>query len=320
MLKTLVRISVLLCAALLIATTGAPSAKAEDNGGYMDQMLRAMSGQAPTAQDSDDAAGNEWVDEASRREIESARQKQNETAPSGPLLPDFLPEPPDDGNTGMQSPATPAPSPSASLSPDEETFVLAALDDSPFNRAPQDIEPSGYRTPYSPDEQSDGTEKIMPAPAAGSVDRLNVGDLLRITVFGVEELSNTYRIDSKGILTVPLVGEIQAQGKTKDELQNEIAQSLIKGGYYNNPSVTVEIMELSPFYILGEVKNPGRYPYEPELDIFKAIAIAGGYTPRAAKDKIIIIRNINGQKTEIEATEATEILPGDSIKVKQRFF
>lgn len=313
MLRKSFRTFILLTAGLLLLSLSTTAAQAEEDSGYMDRMLKAMSGQEMPEIQADSTQKPSWVDEASQREIDSA-SGHAALPPPAPLLPETA-------NSTSEEPLEPL----SSLE-NPEPMIIAAHDDDLFERAPQDIQPSSgssiVATPSGTTEPvvaEPGAETVLPAPS-GSDGTLNVGDLLRITVFGVEELTNTYRIDAKGILTVPLVGELQAKGKTREELQSEIAQSLIEGGYYNSPSVTVEIMELSPFYILGEVKNPGRYPYEPELDIFKAIAIAGGYTPRAAKDKVIIIRNIGGRKTEIEATESTEILPGDSIKVKQRFF
>ena len=119
---------------------------------------------------------------------------------------------------------------------------------------------------------------------------------------------------------MPLIGEISTEGLNKLDLQDRITSALIDGDYFNAPKVTVEVITLTPFYILGEVKNPGSYEYEPGLDLFKAIAIAGGYTPRAVKDKATIIRKVDGEKIRIKADELTEILPGDSIKIKQRFF
>ncbi len=150
--------------------------------------------------------------------------------------------------------------------------------------------------------------------------RLNAGDHLRIFVFGVDDLTGEFRVDRKGRITMPLIGEIEAEGLGKRELENIITSRLIQEGYYNDPKVTVEIVALKPFYILGEVKNPGSYEYEPDLDVFKAIAIAGGYTPRASKNKVIITRKVHGEKVRIKANEDTPILPGDALKVKQRFF
>jgi polysaccharide biosynthesis/export protein VpsN len=158
------------------------------------------------------------------------------------------------------------------------------------------------------------------APPSNDPYRLNAGDHLRIYVFGVPDLTGEFQVDRKGMITMPLIGEIQAEGMNKIELQKKITQMLMAGQYFNDPKVTVEIIALQPFYILGEVNTPGSYPYVADLDVFKAIAIAGGYTPRAAKDKIIIIRKVHEDKVKINADEDTPILPGDSIKVEQRFF
>ncbi len=162
------------------------------------------------------------------------------------------------------------------------------------------------------------------SPAAGNETndpyRLNAGDHLRIFVFGVEDLTGDFRVDSKGKITIPLIGEITAEGLAKLELQELITKELVDGDYYTNPKVTVEIIALQPFYILGEVKNPGSYEFQPGLDIFKAIAIAGGYTPRASKGNVQIIRKVHGERVKIKANEDTPVIPGDSIKVKQRFF
>lgn len=149
---------------------------------------------------------------------------------------------------------------------------------------------------------------------------LQTGDFLRIMVFGIEDLSGDFTIDSKGYITIPLIGEVHAEGLNKLELKNAITRNLVDNNYYKNPKVTVEIIAMQPFYILGEVTTPGSYEYRPDLNIFKAVAIAGGYTPRASKNKVTIIRKIHGETVKIKATESTPVLPGDSIKVKQRFF
>lgn len=148
---------------------------------------------------------------------------------------------------------------------------------------------------------------------------LSPGDRLKISVFGDEDFTNEYEIDRQGYIIMPLIGKIQANNKTSTQLQTYIEQELSKG-YLVNPRVSVEVMSFEPFYILGEVNNPGSYPYRPSLDVFKAVALAGGLTPRAVKNKFIIIRGTGETKTKITAEEHTPILPGDSIKVKERFF
>lgn len=149
---------------------------------------------------------------------------------------------------------------------------------------------------------------------------LHAGDQLKIYVYGDADLSGDYRIDPRGILTIPLIGEIKAQGINKLDLESKITKALIAGGYYNEPKVTVDVFAMQPFYIMGEVERPGSYEFTADLDVFKAIATAGGYTPRADKDDIIIIRTVDGQKQKFKATEETTIQPGDSIKIEQRFF
>ncbi len=151
-------------------------------------------------------------------------------------------------------------------------------------------------------------------------DTLNNGDQLHVFVFGVEPLTKDIFIDSNGNITLPLIGEIKASGLRKEELEAVITDELSKGGFYKNPNVTVELIALQPFFILGEVRNPGRYDFQTDLNVFKVVAIAGGFTPRAAKGKITISRIVDEKKVSIKATQDTIIFPGDSINVEQRFF
>jgi polysaccharide export outer membrane protein len=149
---------------------------------------------------------------------------------------------------------------------------------------------------------------------------LRMRDRVRISVFGVEELSGTFQVDDNGMITIPLLGVVRATGVSTNALQVSITNRLVDGDYFNDPKVTIKIVTLRPFYILGEVDEPGSYEYKPDLDVFKAVAIAGDYTPRTVEDDVVIIRTVNGKKVEIKATERTPVLPGDSRKVKQRFF
>jgi polysaccharide export outer membrane protein len=149
--------------------------------------------------------------------------------------------------------------------------------------------------------------------------RLSSGDILKISVFGDQDFSNQYEIDRLGYIAMPLIGEISAAGKTPGELQRHLEYRLSQG-YLVNPRVSIEVISFRPFYILGEVNNPGSYPYQPSLDVFKAIALAGGMTPRAVKDEFIIMRGEGANKQKFIASEDTPVMPGDSIKVKERFF
>lgn len=148
---------------------------------------------------------------------------------------------------------------------------------------------------------------------------LRAGDNVRVTVFGDEALSGEYEIDGQGMISMPLIGDIDADSKTTAALR-ETLETRLSDGFIVDPKVSVEALSVRPFYILGEVNHPGRYPVTPELDAFKAIAIAGGLTPRAVNGQYMIYRGFGASRTTIEAGDDTPVLPGDSIRVKQRFF
>ncbi len=161
------------------------------------------------------------------------------------------------------------------------------------------------------------------APKEVRLDRdflLAPGDKVKLVVFGEDSLTGEYMIDPRGVVTIPMVGEIEASGLSESVLQSRIQQMFVSKGFLSHPLVTADIQTMRPFYILGEVKNPGSYVYQPGMDVFKAIATAGGYTPRAAKRKILIYRGQESQKLQMNADHNTPILPGDSITVRERIF
>ena len=134
---------------------------------------------------------------------------------------------------------------------------------------------------------------VMAAPAAyaepmpiryDSAYHLDAGDRLRVVVYGQEGLTNTYAIDAGGSITMPLIGSVPARGRTTARLATEIAAKLRKG-FIREPSVAVEVEAYRPFFILGEVAAPGQYPYVPNMTVESAVAIAGGFSPRARRDQ-----------------------------------
>lgn len=149
--------------------------------------------------------------------------------------------------------------------------------------------------------------------------RLGVGDKILINVFGQSELSMETRIPDVGKINYPFLGELKLVGLTLTEVENLIFKGL-QGEYLVNPSVAVSIVEYRPFFIDGEVKTPGGYPYQPGLTVNKAAALAGGYTERASRSDIQIIRDKNGQPQSLEVEVGHMIQPGDIITVPQRFF
>ena len=163
------------------------------------------------------------------------------------------------------------------------------------------------RLPDLPNDQNSGTYL------------LGAGDALRITVFGEPDLSGTFRIADNGTLVMPLVGQVSAQGLSVTELQKRLVTQLnVKA--VKSPDVTIQIEEYRPFFILGEVKNPGSYPYVPDMTVLTAVAIAGGFTFRASEDEVSVTRKRNGAASESRASRASRVLPGDVVFVFERHF
>jgi len=153
----------------------------------------------------------------------------------------------------------------------------------------------------------------------GADYRLGSGDKVRVSVFGEPSLSGEYQVDDSGKLTFPLIGQIDAGGLTASGLQARLASAL-SPEYVKNPSVNVEIMSYRPFYIVGEVRTPGSYPYIAGMSVLKGVAIAGGFTYRAKKDDFYLTRTVGAKKVQLDANAETPVEPGDVITVRERFF
>lgn len=148
--------------------------------------------------------------------------------------------------------------------------------------------------------------------------KLGPSDLIRIHVFGEKELSAEIRLTDAGTFTYPFLGEVDARDLTISELKHRLTEGL-KGDYLIDPRITITIMEYRSFFINGEVKKPGGYPFLPGLTVRKAVALAGGFTERAAKSNIKVIRDEKGA-TEEPLDLSAEIQPGDIITVDDSFF
>jgi polysaccharide export outer membrane protein len=162
----------------------------------------------------------------------------------------------------------------------------------------------------------------MPAPTPVAYDaayRLDAGDRLRIVVYGQEGLTNTYAIDAGGSITMPLIGAVRARGLTPAGLAAEITGKL-RNGYIREPSVAVEIEAYRPFFILGEVAAPGQYPYVPNMSVESAVAVAGGFSPRARRDRVTLTHTDAGGSTRAVAPLGAPISPGDTVLVGERWF
>lgn len=149
--------------------------------------------------------------------------------------------------------------------------------------------------------------------------RLDSGDVLRVTVFGQTELTNTYTVDKAGHIAFPLVGSIGARGVTPKAMEGRISNGL-KRGFLRDPDVSVEIATYRPFFILGEVGTSGQYVYVPGMTVQNAIAIAGGFSARAEQTDVDITRHINGEIITGRVPISDPILPGDTIAIRERLF
>jgi protein involved in polysaccharide export with SLBB domain len=158
-----------------------------------------------------------------------------------------------------------------------------------------------------------------PAGASTAQLRLSAGDKIRVIVFGEDKLSGDYQIDTAGYLSLPLAGTIEAAGFTKPELEQALTTKL-KSEYLRNPKVTVEVIAYRPFYVLGEVKTPGEYPYRTGLNVLSAIAIGGGVTYRANNGTVLIQRSGTTEMKEYPQSPTIPVLPGDVVRVPERFF
>jgi polysaccharide export outer membrane protein len=166
--------------------------------------------------------------------------------------------------------------------------------------------PYGYGYAYAPSNYDQGYT-------------LDSGDKLRVVVFGQQGISGSYMVDAGGNVSLPLAGTIPARHFTTRQLAKEITDRL-KQGYVREPHVTVTIEAYRPFFILGEVTTPGQYPYVPNMTVENAIAVAGGFAPRAQKKTVELTRNGNGQRFTGDVPLNYTLKPGDTVVVKERWF
>jgi polysaccharide export outer membrane protein len=169
-----------------------------------------------------------------------------------------------------------------------------------------------------------GCSGYRPAPAAFNEAltqpyRLGAGDRVRVTVFEQESLTNTYSVDQSGYIAFPLIGAVPARGSNVQELEGAIAGGL-RNGYLRDPDVSVEIDRYRPIFVMGEVGAAGQYSFVPGMTVQKAIAAAGGFTPRANQKNVDITRDINGKVMTGRVKTSDPLLSGDTIYVRERLF
>jgi polysaccharide export outer membrane protein len=164
-------------------------------------------------------------------------------------------------------------------------------------------------------------DDLPPVVAAASGEyRLGPGDEVKITTFGEQQLTGLFHVGDTGKVALPLVGSIDATGKTPFELAANIAKTLSASKLYLDPKVTAEVTSYRPIFILGEVSKPGQYPFQPGMTVVTAVAVAGGFTYRAVTNQFSIVRTIDGTASEGKAERQAPVQPGDVITVFERLF
>ena len=220
-----------------------------------------------------------------------------------------------------------------STSPTVEDYAARAqLPNRPTTTAPAQTQPAQpqpvqtQRVQAQPEQSQPVAQNSPPASqpsyspsAASNQYNLGNGDRLRITVFGEPELSGEFVVDGAGQISMPLIGEITAAGKSIRDLQR-LLETQYREGYLNNPQISAEILNYRPYYILGEVNRPGEYPYMSGLTVLNAVATAQGFTYRANKGSVFIRGANDRDERKVKLTSSLTVRPGDTIRIGERLF
>ena len=160
--------------------------------------------------------------------------------------------------------------------------------------------------------------QVASAETDRQVYRLDTGDEVRVSVFNHADLSGVFIVDGNGAIAMPLIGSVAAKGRSVAELELAITEAL-KPDYLKNPSVSIEVSNHRPYYILGEIRAPGSYKFVSGIKVINAVAMAGGYTYRAKEGKVYIDRG-GDKENRVTGGPDTVVMPGDIIHVPERFF
>ena len=145
------------------------------------------------------------------------------------------------------------------------------------------------------------------------------GDRLRVLVFGQDALSNSYSVDGSGNISMPLIGMVRADGHSTHQLEQAI-EAKLRNGFLREPKVSVEVEAYRPFFVLGEVTTAGQYPFINGMTVQNAVAVAGGFSPRAAQSGATLTRVLQGRAISGQVPLTQPVRPGDTITIRERFF
>jgi protein involved in polysaccharide export with SLBB domain len=148
---------------------------------------------------------------------------------------------------------------------------------------------------------------------------LGPSDRVRLKVYGEQDITGEYEVDTNGYISVPLAGRVKAAGLNTRQLEKAVAAALSRG-LLKDPRVNAEVATYRPFFILGEVKKAGEYPYKSGLTVLDAVASAGGYTYRANESKVVIRRAGSNVEETLPLSAPVQVFPGDNIRIPERYF
>jgi len=166
----------------------------------------------------------------------------------------------------------------------------------------------------NPSEYSD-----KPSAAPTGDYKIAPGDVIDIIVYGHNDLSGQYTVNAEGNISMPLVNIVSTIGMSTNDLETRLVE-MLRPDYLRNPDVSVKLVSYIPIYVLGEVEKAGSYPYQPNMSVLNAIALAGGYTYRASRKKLIVVRGDDESRQETKITESATLRPGDTLIIRQRLF
>ena len=150
--------------------------------------------------------------------------------------------------------------------------------------------------------------------------QLGVGDQIRVITYGEDQLSHDYRVGDDGSIAVPLLGAVHAEGLTTAELSTRIGAELRERKLVREPSVSVQVTDYRPIFVLGEVAKPGQYAFQPGMTMLTAVTVAGGFTYRAVQSYAYVVRLNGRQSLDGRVLPGGFLKPGDVVKVYERVF
>lgn len=196
-------------------------------------------------------------------------------------------------------------------------LALAGCSHDPLDFVDAALEPRVETPVWVPTAPIPATAQVVETSSLGPY-LLDTGDKLRVFVYGQPNLSRAYTVDHDGMISVTLIGEVSVRGQTTRDVEAAI-RGLLSRDFVRDPQVTVDVLQNRPFFVLGEVKQAGQFPFVSGMTVETAVAIAGGFSDRAATSTFRITRRSNGVIEELEVPRDYPLMPGDTVFVAERF-